>query len=67
MTDWGVSLGHAVRKGTTDKAVFFETEDVGDVCVPKSQIHERSEIWEVGDEEGELYVKTWFARERGWL
>jgi hypothetical protein len=34
--------------------------------IPKTQLHDNNEIWMKGDE-GDLWVKTWIAREKGWI
>jgi hypothetical protein len=56
----------------TDRALlvqadFFETQgnDEGQRWIPKSQIHDDSEVYEV-DHEGKLVVKKWLAEKEGW-
>ena len=34
-------------------------------CIPKSVIHDDSEVWKFGDK-GRLIVKTWWAEKEGW-
>ena len=34
--------------------------------IPKSQIHDDSEVWKP-HQEGELIVSTWLAEQEGWL
>lgn len=47
------------------KAILFDIDGV-EVWVPKSAIHDNSELWEVGQPPGQLVVKQWFAEKRGW-
>jgi hypothetical protein len=51
----------------TDKAILVVGDEVpdGKVWVPKSQVHDDSEVFEDGTE-GTLIVKAWFAEQRGW-
>lgn len=45
----------------------FEGEQPSGTCwVPKSQITDDSEVFEVGGE-GTLCVTEWFAKKKGWL
>lgn len=65
----GFSLGHSEIIRETDSALLLETEEAGEVWIPKSVIHDDSEI-EAGDDEGdegEVIVKKWFARNEGWI
>lgn len=34
--------------------------------IPKSQIHDNSEVWKVGDQ-GDLVITEWLAEKEGWL
>lgn len=54
-----------IALGATDKAIKVESDDLGEVWVPRSVIHDDSEIYE-GDHEGELVVEGWFAEKEGW-
>jgi hypothetical protein len=58
---------HSVRE--TEKAVLIESENFdSDSCqewIPKSQIHDDSEIWKA-DQKGDLVIHDWFARINGW-
>lgn len=47
-------------------AIRMNIEDVGPEWVPRKGIHDNSEVWEVDQEAGELIVKGWLAREKGW-
>ena len=65
----GHSMGHAECTGETDKSIWVIIDDLDTeaaVSVPKSQIHDDSEVWKP-DQSGELVVTTWLARERGWV
>ena len=55
----------AIRE--TDAALLCTGGDLGDdeVWVPKSQIHDDSEVFEEGHEGG-LAVKAWYGRKKGW-
>jgi hypothetical protein len=68
MSDKGTSLGKATVLRDTGKALLIEAEELdSEEWVPKSCIHDDSEIFEDGQEPGELIVKEWFAREKGWV
>jgi hypothetical protein len=55
----------------TDRALlvrgdFFDNyTGTGEQWIPKSQIHDDSEVYEV-DHEGKLVVKKWLAEKEGW-
>ena len=51
----------------TEKAICVEAHEVepGLTWIPKSQIHDNSEVWK-SDQNGELLVSDWFADQRGW-
>lgn len=55
------ALGEAKALGETEKAlkVLLDGADE-EMWVPKSCVHDDSEVWKKGDE-GKLVVKTWFA------
>ena len=42
-----------------------ETTDDGTGWVPQSQIHEDSEVYQMGDS-GSLVVTRWIAEQKGW-
>ena len=48
----------------TEKAILVECDLASDLWIPKSQIHDDSEIWEVG-EYGTLLVNQWWADKEG--
>lgn len=54
-----------VRESGTGKALQMEHDELGTFWVPKSVIHDDSEVYEPGHE-GALVVEDWFAEERGW-
>ncbi len=60
----GVVVGIATVVKDSDKAVLVRLED-GEVWVPKSQIHDDSEVWK-SDQTGTLIVTRWFAEKQGW-
>lgn len=64
----GVSLGHAVVTGDTEKGIWVEAEEVDEerTFIPYSQIHDDSEVYKYDSPPGELIVTTWFAKKRGW-
>lgn len=66
--DPGYSLGIQTVKRLTEKAFLFEI-DGEDVWIPKSQIHENSEIQEhaLVTEEGELVITEWLAVQKNFL
>ena len=47
------------------KSLRLEDEDGKKFWVPKSVIHDDSEVWKE-DDSGKLVVKTWFAEKEGW-
>jgi hypothetical protein len=58
------SLGHAEPVRESTKAVLFNVEGE-EMRVPKSAIHDESEVWEDGQPPGELVVLLWWAERRG--
>ena len=62
----GVSLGNAAAFHQTDKAICVLSDEYGEQWIPKSQIHDDSEIWKEG-QEGELVVTEWYAKQKGWV
>lgn len=62
---WGAgeqpySLGCGVVVSETERAVEVQIDGCVE-WVPKSVIHDDSEVWEVGQEEGEIVVQKWWA------
>lgn len=63
----GYSLGHCEEVlGETDKAIHVHPELLDEsVWIPKSCIHDDSEVWK-GGQDGEVIVVMWWARRQGW-
>ena len=51
----------------TDKAICVEAHEVqpGLTWIPKSQIHDDSEVWKP-DQDGTLIISDWLAERKGW-
>lgn len=62
----GFEVGTAGVSWETPDAVLFAIDGVGAVWVPKSAVHDNSEVWKRGQEPGALVVKPWFAKKKGW-
>ena len=62
-----VSIEVEKVKVETDKAILVIVEDE-EVWVPKSQIHEDSEVYSLksGKDGGTLVVTQWFGQKAGW-
>jgi len=60
-----VLIPNVLCKVETAKAILCVIEGE-EVWVPKSQVHEDSEVFE-RNHEGTLAVKEWFARKEGWV
>ncbi len=58
------TIGEGKAAGETPKALRFEPEEGEPFWVPKSVIHDDSEVWE-GDQKGTLVVKLWWAEANG--
>jgi hypothetical protein len=58
-------IGRVVPKKETEKALLVMTEDLDDVWIPKSVIHEDSEVWNMKSEPGTMVVKLWWADKYG--
>lgn len=56
----GVTCVHVTRG-----ALLARTPDGQEFWVPKSVIHDDSEIYKPGSESGSLIVKLWWAESRG--
>jgi hypothetical protein len=66
-SDFPEDLGETYVVRETAKAILVRL-DGDDVWIPKSVIHDDSEVWD-GKENaaGHLIVKAWFARREGWV
>lgn len=62
--DDAASLGHARVMRTTPDALLVTIDSVGRQWVPRSVVHDDSEVYDDGHE-GELVVKQWWARKEG--
>jgi hypothetical protein len=49
----------------TDRALKVRLDDGTEIWVPKSVVHDNSEIWKA-EEKGDLTVKHWWARSSGY-
>lgn len=58
------SLGEVEITKATDKALFAVPKDDTGFWVPKSVVHDDSEVWKDGDK-GDLVVKQWWAEKEG--
>jgi hypothetical protein len=65
MTSKGVSIGACEVIAETDRAILADLGDE-ELWVPKSQLHDDSEVWKK-DQEGELVVSRWFAAKLGMI
>lgn len=55
------------RESPSGKAILFDAPIFDEPeWIPKSGIHEDSEVWEVGQETGTLVLRMWVVNERGW-
>ena len=60
MSDDACSLGEAECVRETDAAILVELDSGDKKWLPKSIIHDDSEVWKEG-QTGELVVDRWFA------
>jgi len=58
------SMGEAKCIGATEKAIKVLVSDT-ELWIPKSVVHDDSEVWKHGDE-GKLVVKAWWAEKNGY-
>jgi hypothetical protein len=54
-------------KAETDKALLVRLETGDEVWVPKSVIHDDSEVFDTENAAGTLVVASWWAKNRGLL
>jgi hypothetical protein len=64
MSDEAVSLGAGRAIRTTDKAILVDLDSGEEVWVPKSCLHDDSEVYEEGHA-GNVVVKEWWALKEG--
>jgi len=62
MADGATSLGNG--RALREKAVLVELESGGEHWIPKSVLHDDSEVWKNG-QSGDVVVKTWWAEKEG--
>lgn len=65
--DGPVSLGNCRATKETEKGLMvigLEVSDGNPQWLPKSAIHDNSEVWKKG-QEGDIVVKEWFADKLG--
>ena len=65
-SDDPVSLGHGTCRKETAKAVMLRLTEQGEdeVWIPKSVIHDDSEVYAEGHD-GDVVVKRWWAEKEG--
>jgi hypothetical protein len=63
----GYDLGVASPVRDTPGAILFQLRGGESLWVPKSMIHDDSEVWKTGQEAGRLIVKEYWAEKRGLL
>lgn len=60
----GVSIGYGRLLGETDKAIRVVLDDsLRQHWIPKSQVHDDSEVWDTMHDEGNIVVNAWFAEQ----
>ena len=58
---------HAVCIGERPKALLMDI-DGEEIWIPKSQIHDNSEVYDAGEhDEGTLVITEWIAKQKGLL
>ena len=66
MSNDATNLGKATCIRETDKAILVEFANGDETWIPKSQIHDDSEVYDSRiHSSGKLVVKTWFAEKNG--
>lgn len=60
----GIEIGEAEAIRETEKALLVLRETGDEVWIPKSVIHDDSEVYQEGDD-GKLVVAEWFAEQEG--
>jgi len=64
--DFPFEVGEAVPLQATNKAVLMDIDTGHRLWIPKSAIHESSDVQTHPQEAGTLVVMMWFARGQGW-
>lgn len=60
----GVSVGTGIAVRETDMALLVNLESDGETWIPKSVIHDDSEVYKDG-QNGDVVVKKWWAEKQG--
>jgi len=65
----GFFLGQCKVLQVTDKAFLLDSDEVGEVWIPKSQILEDSELdaQSTFGDKGAVEISEWFAKQKDWL
>jgi hypothetical protein len=63
MTD-KISLGWHYCDRETEKAIHVNDRTGEDLWIPKSQIHDNSEVWKA-HQKGDVVVMQWWAEKKG--
>ena len=66
LKDDPISLGEGRTKHVTPKAILVDTKEHGDVWIPKSCLHDDSEVFKAGDE-GNVVVLEWWAEANDYI
>jgi hypothetical protein len=61
-----VCTDDVVCVGETENAIHVAFPGRDTAWIPKSQLHDDSEVYEKGTD-GKLVITLWIAREKGWL
>jgi hypothetical protein len=61
----GVNLGPAKVVRATDRALLVLLDGEEEVWVPKSVVHDDSEVYSEKADEGDLVVLAWWAEKNG--
>jgi len=64
MSSDATSLGDGKALRETDAAVLVELETGEEKWIPKSCLHDDSEVWKA-NQAGDVVVKTWWAEKEG--
>lgn len=66
MNDDAAHIGQAECVRESERALLVVSAEHGEIWIPKSVVHDDSEVYEEGHE-GELVVKRWFAEKQKWI
>jgi hypothetical protein len=66
MIDDAEELGESTVLHITDKALLCKVDGIGEQWIPKSVVHDASEVYDgMEGDVGVLVVKAWWARKAG--